>query len=110
MKRLCKNIDITDIDFIKSAVRLCLGKRKKYKRSDTVKYFMSINNVDKHFVLEKLNNNDNEWIEQTIDKISLQLQKELITDTINFPAIYYRYKVDGSSGKTRRIGIQNIKH
>lgn len=38
-----------------------------------------------------------------------KLQEEIINDTISFPTIWYREKVDGSSGKVRRIGIQNIK-
>lgn len=38
-----------------------------------------------------------------------KLQEEIINDTISFPPIWYRDKVDGSSGKIRRIGIQNIK-
>lgn len=28
---------------------------------------------------------------------------------MSFPQIWYREKIDGSSGKVRRIGIQNIK-
>lgn len=38
-----------------------------------------------------------------------KLQEEIINGTISFPPIWYRDKVDGSSGKIRRIGIQNIK-
>ena len=108
MKRLCKNIDITDIEFIKNAVTLCLSKSKKRKRNDTVKYFMAINDVDKDTVLKNLD--DKEWLNNTIDKISKEIQEEIISDTINFPPIYYRDKIDGSSGKVRKIGIQNIKH
>ena len=111
MKRLCKNIDITDFAFIRNAVCLCLSNRKKLKRKDTVRYFMAINNVaDKSFVLEKINSNDKDWINSTIDKITLEIQNELLDDSISFPSIYYRYKTDGSSGKIRKIGVQNIKH
>lgn len=38
-----------------------------------------------------------------------KLQEEIINGTISFPPIWYRDKVDSSSGKIRRIGIQNIK-
>lgn len=38
-----------------------------------------------------------------------ELREEIIHDAISFPPIWYREKVDGSSGKVRRIGIQNIK-
>lgn len=46
------------------------------------------------------------WIvERVIDSI----REEIITWNIYFPDIWYHIKVDGSSGKLRRIGIQNIK-
>ena len=38
------------------------------------------------------------------------LQEESRQGNISFPPIWYREKIDGSSGKVRRIGIQNIKH
>lgn len=46
------------------------------------------------------------WITESIVDI---LREEISTGNIAFPAIWYRDKVDGSSGKIRRIGIQNIK-
>ena len=45
------------------------------------------------------------FVEIVIEKI----QKEIIDRNISFPPIWYREKIDGSSGKVRRIGIQNIK-
>lgn len=38
-----------------------------------------------------------------------ELQEEIIKKSISFQAIWYRDKIDGRSGKIRRIGIQNIK-
>lgn len=38
-----------------------------------------------------------------------KIQNEIKSGNISFPEIWYREKVDGSSGKIRRIGIQNIK-
>lgn len=46
------------------------------------------------------------WITESIVDI---LSEEISTGNIAFPAIWYRDKVDGSSGKIRRIGIQDIK-
>ena len=45
------------------------------------------------------------FVEIVIEKI----QKEIVDGNILFPPIWYREKIDGSSGKVRRIGIQNIK-
>lgn len=44
-----------------------------------------------------------------VEIIITDLQEELTNNAISFPAIWYREKIDGSSGKVRRIGIQNIK-
>lgn len=38
-----------------------------------------------------------------------EIQQEITHNIISFSAIWYRDKVDSSSGKIRRIGIQNIK-
>ena len=38
-----------------------------------------------------------------------EIQAEIIGGNMSFPQIWYREKIDGSSGKVRRIGIQNIK-
>lgn len=46
------------------------------------------------------------WI---VERVIESIREEIITWNISFPAIWYRIKVDGSSGKLRRIGIQNIK-
>ena len=45
------------------------------------------------------------FVEIVIEKI----QKEITDENISFPPIWYREKIDGSSGKVRRIGIQNVK-
>lgn len=45
-------------------------------------------------------------VEAVIDDI----RNEIINWDIKFPPVWYREKVDPSSGKIRRIGIQNIKH
>ena len=38
-----------------------------------------------------------------------ETREEILCGKISFPPIWYREKADGSSGKIRRIGIQNIK-
>ena len=44
-----------------------------------------------------------------VELVISEIQREIVNNSISFPAIWYREKVDGSSGKIRRIGIQNIK-
>lgn len=107
MKRLCKDVDITDRGLISRAVYACL--KKKYKRNDTIKFlsgFTVLTGDQIRYILHRGGKVALRWIvERVIDSI----REEIINWNISFPAIWYRIKVDGSSGKLRRIGIQNIK-
>ena len=107
MKRLCKDIDITDIDLISRAVYKCL--EHKYKRNDTIKYFSQVSGVSEDALRNILEDYGKEALYPVVDKICDILRDEIISGDILFPPIWYREKVDGSSGKVRRIGIQNVK-
>lgn len=85
MKRKCKDIDITNIELIKSAYKECL-KNKNKKRRD-VKEVLSIGQ----------------------DEYCRMLQKELIDENLKLKQIWYSVKLDSSNKKERRIGIQDIK-
>lgn len=108
MKRYCKNVDITDRALISQAVYKCL--RRKYKRRDTLEYMRSVSGLRTaqiYYIIKKYGYQAVNWIvEMTIDII----RDEIIRGEINLPPIWYREKIDQSSGKTRRIGIQNVKH
>lgn len=107
MKRLCKDIDITDIGLISRAVYKCL--ERKYKRNDTIKYFSRVSGVSEDALRNILEDYGKEALYPVVDKICDILREEIISDNISFPKIWYREKIDGSSGKVRRIGIQNVK-
>ena len=107
MKRLCKDIDITDIGLISRAVYKCL--ERKYKRNDTIKYFSQVSGVSEDALKNILEDYGKEALYPVVDKICDILRDEIISGDISFPPIWYREKVDGSSGKVRRIGIQNVK-
>lgn len=107
MKRLCKDIDITDISLIRRAVYKCL--ERKYKRNDTIKYFSQVSGVSEDTLRKILEDYGKEALYPVVDKICDILREEIISGNISFPKIWYREKIDGSSGKVRRIGIQNVK-
>ena len=107
MKRLCKDIDITDISLISRAVYKCL--ERKYKRNDTIKYFSQVSGVSEDALRNILEDYGKEALYPVVDKICDILRDEIISGNISFPKIWYREKIDGSSGKVRRIGIQNVK-
>lgn len=107
MKRLCKDIDITDRGLISRAVYKCLDK--KYKRNDVTRYMSQVSGLKENqirYIHHRYGKRALYWITKAIIDI---LRKEIMTGNISFPSIWYRDKIDGSSGKVRRIGIQNIK-
>ena len=107
MKRLCKDVDITDRGLISKAVYACLDK--KYKRNDVTRYMSQVSGLKENQIRcihYRYGKRALYWITEAIIDI---LRKEIMTGSISFPSIWYRDKVDGSSGKIRRIGIQNIK-
>ena len=100
-------MDITDIGLISRAVYKCL--EHKYKRNDTIKYFSQVSGVSEDALKNILEDYGKEALYPVVDKICDILRDEIISGDISFPPIWYREKVDGSSGKVRRIGIQNVK-
>lgn len=107
MKRLCKDINITDRGLISRAVYACLNK--KYRRNDVVRYLSQISGLTENQIRYIYFRYGKKGIYPIVELIITELQSEIISESISFPTIWYREKVDGSSGKIRRIGIQNIK-
>lgn len=89
------------------AVYKCLDK--KYKRNDVTRYMSQVSGLKENqirYIYYRYGKRALYWITEAIIDI---LRKEIMTGNISFPMIWYRNKIDGSSGKVRRIGIQNIK-
>lgn len=107
MKRLCKDVDITDRGLISRAVYACL--KNKYKRNDVTRYFSQVSGLTENQIRCIYYRYGKEALCPIVEIIITDLQKEIANETLSFPAIWYRDKIDGSSGKIRRIGIQNIK-
>lgn len=107
MKKLCKDVDITDGGLISKAVYACLNK--KYKRNDVVKYLSQISGVKQEYIRCIYYRYGKSAMYPFAEIAILEIQNEIKSGNISFPEIWYREKVDGSSGKVRKIGIQNIK-
>lgn len=88
MKRKCKNVDITNIEFIKTAIARCL-KKKKETRKDIVD------------LRERYPN---------LDTLAYEIQAEIQSRSITLYPLRMREKIDTSSGKLRVIGMQNIRN
>lgn len=87
MKRKCKNVDITDLGFIEEAIYDCL-KNKSHTRKDVVRF-----------------NREYPYLYQ----MALEMREEIRNHKLNLKPIWYKDKYDQASGKTRHIGIQDIK-
>lgn len=87
MKRKCKNIDITDLNFLATAIYECL-KNKSRTRKDVVRF-------------------NSEYPYSS--KMALEMREEIRNHRLNLKPIWYKDKYDQASGKTRHIGIQDIK-
>ena len=107
MKRLCKDVDITDRGLISRAVYACLNK--KYKRNDVVKYLSQVSGIEQEYIRCIYYRYGKSAMYPFTEIAISEIQAEIIGGNVSFPQIWYREKIDGSSGKVRRIGIQNIK-
>lgn len=107
MKRLCKDVDIADRGLISRAVYACL--KNKYKRNDVTRYFSQVSGLTKNQIRCIHHRYGRKSLYPIVEIIISDLQKEIANESLSFPQIWYRDKIDGSSGKIRRIGIQNIK-
>ena len=107
MKRLCKDVDITDRGLISKAVYACLSK--KYKRNDVVKYLSQVSGIKQEYIRCIYYRYGKSAMYPFTEIAISEIQAEIIGGNMSFPQIWYREKIDGSSGKIRRIGIQNIK-
>lgn len=87
MKRKCKNVDITDLGFICTAIDDCLRNKRK-TRNDIIRF---------------------ERDHPSTTAMALEMQEEIKNRELNLKPIWYKDKFDQASGKTRHIGIQDIK-
>lgn len=90
MKRVCKNIDITDEELILKAIRRCMKNksRKKRQRQDIVRIYKEYG---------------------TDENIAHVMAAEIKARKLDLRPVYMKELVDGSNGKVRLIGIEDIK-
>lgn len=107
MKTYCKKVDITDRKLIQRAVYKCL--KKKYKRNDVHRMFAEYTGLPADFIRRVLNEFGIKGLKPLVEMVIDGVREEIIQNNIKFKPIWYKNKIDASSQKVRRIGIQNIK-
>lgn len=96
-------MNILDIEFLEKCAYDCL--KKKWKRKDVIQYFAETMQLDKSVVKEIITTGDRHELARIA---AYRMQQELATKQLHLTPIWYREKIDASSQKVRRIGIQNI--
>lgn len=120
MKKYCKDIDVTDFDFIYKSILDCIDgkyepkaskkrtKKRKWSRKDVFNLLCKYEEKEK--VREAIQSKKYSDLDRAIKMIAADIQKEIINQEYKFVPTQYREKIDGSSGKIRKICIQNIKN
>ena len=108
MKRYCKNVDITDRDFISIAVRDCI--KKKLSRKDTIELFCQYSGLPYNAIHRIVKCDYSKgYIDGLIETVIDGIRQEIIYKSYVVKSIHYQTKIDGNSGKVRQIGIQDVK-
>ena len=108
MKRYCKDIDITDRDFISIAVRDCI--KKKLSRKDTIELFCQYSGLPYNAIHRIVKCDYSKgYIDGLINTVIDGIRQEIIYQSYVVKPIHYQTKIDGNSGKVRQIGIQDVK-
>lgn len=108
VKRYCKNVDITDREFLSNAIRDCI--KKKLTRNDTINLFCQYSGLPYDMIYHIVYHDYTKgYIDGLIDTIIDGIRQEIIFKTYVVKPIQYKTKIDGNSGKVRQIGIQDVK-
>lgn len=108
VKRYCKNVDITDRDFISISVRDCI--KKKLSRKDTIELFCQYSGLSYNAIHRIVKCDYSKgYIDGIIETVIDGIRQEIIYRSYLVKPIHYQTKIDGNSGKVRQIGIQDVK-
>lgn len=107
MKRYCKNVDITDREFIRKAVYKCLDG--KMNRRDSVRMFAEYSKIPTEKIWAIVDEKEYGLLDGIIETVTDGIQNEIINKNYKVREIRYIFKRDNCNGKIRKIGIQDIK-
>ena len=102
----CKDIDITDVSYIKGCVLDCLNR--KYNKTKTIGFLAHYENVPKSIVKDLYDLHGVDGLMFIIDHISKDMSQHIKNHDVTFPPIRFSERYDGNSGKVRQIGIEHM--
>ena len=107
MKTYCKDVDITKRDLISRCAYQCL--QGKYTRRDVLELLSSQSGRSRSDLKRAYKKNGANAMTHEVEVVIDVVQGEILRHELALKPIRYVDKVDSSSNKTRRIGIQDIK-
>ena len=128
MKRCCKNVDITDIAFIRDCIYRCLdGKWERTDVHKTLAEFSDLTRSEIRNICRAKNYRHKtargyaidyqrrkrmiiNRLDTTIQTMASQISHDIKTRTVQLPPIQYKTIIDNNSGKQREIGRESIIH
>ncbi len=108
MKRVCKNVDISNPDFIRAAVYDCLKKPQKRERRDTRQLFARMLHVSRRKA-EKLLRKQDENYHKGVELIAEMLRERIISRRLELKPIRQKRRIEPRSRKVRLISVLSIE-
>lgn len=106
MHTYAKNIDITDIGYIKKCVRECL--QGKWRKRKVIRFISTFENIPKTQTEELLAIYNSNKFEFFINHVSNIIRENIINRTIKIEPIKFMERYDSNSGKVREIGVESM--
>ena len=108
IKRYCKDVDVTDVEFIKSCCFLYLDE--KWKRRDVIGLFTRFSNYSFDEIRSIVNEEDYLPLYPIIETIARHVSEQITSKKLNVSPIKYFVRIDGMNNKERIIGVQDPLH
>lgn len=109
MRRYCRNVDITDIEFIKRCVWKWIKDKKN--RRDVQRFLAQYSAYYSYKQIQLMMYvQDYRCLDEIIDSIACDVQKRIIERDLQIPPLVFRMSYDTGSRKWRKIGIQKPIH
>ena len=106
MKTYCKNVCITDLDFIKSSVWHCFNG--KWNKNKVIRFIANYENMSRKEVKDILDIFGKEKFDFFVQHVAENIQSNILERKITFPPINYKQRYDDNSGKWREIGVESM--
>lgn len=108
IKRYCKDVDITNIDFI---LECCLEYLEdKWKRRDVQRTLSQFSHLPESKIKEIIDSDNKHELYDVVKYIAAYIRLGIANRNLDLQPIRYRERIDGMSKKKRIIGVQEPLH